>query len=349
MSNTVTTPNMNLTLPIPTVEIGPAWAIELNAALGVTGVGIDGHDHSAGKGVQITPSGLNLISDLTFIKNNATNLRSARLFPYTSSGSFAATASDLNAIYSITPDLYYIDGNGNVIQITKNGFVNSGAGSISGMGGYPNASASYVGSSGTFVWQQNINTAANMDSATLIVRYPGSYPTPSGNYVALQASSSLATGYSLTLPSAAPAATVTIASDSSGNLSFKSANLLIYDAVVGSAAQVTNKLANYSSITSAIAGVSSGQRIFVLPGTYTENPTINGETIVLYGSGQNTVISGNLSLTSATYCLIQNIKVTGTLTTDSASTGNIIENVFVAGLSSVTDGGSGNLLTLMAG
>jgi hypothetical protein len=70
-----TTPNMNLDLPTVSTTLGPAWATQLNEAIGVDGTGIDAHDHTSGKGVRIPPAGLDISGDLTFGDNAATNLR----------------------------------------------------------------------------------------------------------------------------------------------------------------------------------------------------------------------------------------------------------------------------------
>lgn len=203
-----TSPNMNLVIPIPGQELGPAWANDINASLTL----IDAHDHSSGSGVQVTPAGLNINSDLAFNGNFAQTL---------GAGVFSVQLSDpaeTACVYSKGVDLYYKDGNGNVIQITSGGGVAGSPGSISNL--TAPASASYVSASGTFVWQQGVSTAANMDAATLIVRYPGSYPVPSGNYIALQAPTSLATGFALTLPPTLPAASSFLTTSTSGTISY---------------------------------------------------------------------------------------------------------------------------------
>lgn len=212
-----TSSNMNLTIPGVGVTSGPTWAEDINASLNL----IDAHDHSSGKGVQVTPSGLNINSALSCGLQNLTSVRSVRFNPYASSGTFSAGASDIGALYEISPDLYYLDGNGNSIRLTIGGTINSATGSISGMGGYPNASAAYSGTTGTFVWQQAVSTAAHMDMADAIIRYAGSYPTPAGNYIALQAPSSLATGYAFTLPATTPAASgAWLTSSTAGTISY---------------------------------------------------------------------------------------------------------------------------------
>lgn len=187
------TPNMGLTVGVVGQEPGPNWADDINASMTL----IDAHDHTPGNGVQITPNGMNINGNLTFNGFSLTSLATL-LFSVQS-----ADPSSNYAAYTKGVDLYYKDGNGNVIQITASGGVAGSPGSISGL--TSPASASFVSGGGTFVWQQATSTAANMDAATLIIRYPGSYPSPAGNYIALQAPSSLATGYAITLQNATPA------------------------------------------------------------------------------------------------------------------------------------------------
>lgn len=190
---------MNLVLPIPSVELGPQWAIELNAAMGQ----VSTHNHQPGNGVQITPAGLNISSDLSFLQNNATNLRTSRFYPQASA--ITASSPDLGCIYVAGVDLYYNDGNGNQIQITSGGSVTGATGTITGLPS-GTASASFQSGSGTFVWDQATSTPANMDAGTYILRYPGSYSSPSGNYIALEAPSTLATGFAITFPATLPGA-----------------------------------------------------------------------------------------------------------------------------------------------
>ena len=251
MSFTTISPNMSLTIPVTGQETGPNWANDLNNSLLV----IDGHTHAAGSGVPITPDGLNINADLPIQLHNITGARSVRFNNYPSLGPFAPTAADVGALFEIASELYYADGIGNLVQMTKLGFVNSGAGSISGLAGFPNASASYIGASGTFVWQQGVNVAANMDSATLILRYPGSYPTPTGNYIAIQAPSSLATGYAFTLPAAPPLASNSLlTSNTVGDLSYTS-----FDQVgQGMTATGANAIANSRTRATGTAVVGLG-------------------------------------------------------------------------------------------
>jgi len=207
MANTIS-PNMGLIVPGIGTEPSPTWASDLNASLS----SIDSHNHSFGQGVQITPDGLNINSNLTFQNNSATGLSGVQLVIQ------AAQPSTLLNLYSYgnNGDLYWNDGSGHLIPITSNGSVTGASGTITGLPS-GTASASFSSGTGTFVFQQATNTAANIDAGSLIVRYPGSYPTPSGNYVLLQASSFLSSGYSLTLPQL-PSATSFLGIDTSGNI-----------------------------------------------------------------------------------------------------------------------------------
>lgn len=204
----------NMALPVPTVGVttGPSYASDINASLGI----IDSHDHSPGNGVQITPAGLNINSNLSFLSNNAISVRSVRFAPQVSCINGAA---DVGAVYECGVDLYYNDGSGNQVRITQSGGVAGSPGSIANL--TSPASASFVSANATFVWQSGSSVAGNMDAATYIIRYPGSYPTPSGNYIALQAPSSLATGFALTFPPTLPGTTgFWMTSDTAGALSW---------------------------------------------------------------------------------------------------------------------------------
>lgn len=120
---THTTPDMNLVLPDILGTVGPSYAYDWDAAAYL----IDAHDHSTGKGVKITPSGLNISSDLTISQNNITDLRSARLF---NNSSFTPGINDKTCLYSLNDELYFIDGAGNDIQITLNGAIDLSSGLV---------------------------------------------------------------------------------------------------------------------------------------------------------------------------------------------------------------------------
>lgn len=200
----VLSPNMNL--PIPTVgnEAGPQYAQDANNSLTL----LDAHDHSAGKGTPVNPTGLNINSDLTFNSNNATNLRTAKFFPQTA---VLTNPSDIGCLYEVGVDLYYNDGNGNNVKITQDGGVAGSPGSISNL--TSPASASYVSASSTFVWQSAANTSANMDFASATFRNL----TANSFGLTLQPPSGMSANFAITLPSL-PSATSFVTMDASGTM-----------------------------------------------------------------------------------------------------------------------------------
>jgi microcystin-dependent protein len=203
MSSTLS-PNMSLIVPTVGSEAGPTYALDINSSLAI----IDGHNHSSGSGVQITPSGLNINSALTFQSNPATTLSYA---------SFAISGSAPSASQSLyvqngtespiaLPDLWYFDGTNN-IQITSSGTVNASIASLPGQ--------SYA--AGVFSWKQGTGSTvpANFDIGSIIIR-PNVASTTLGTTIA--PSASLASSFTLLLPATLPVSTQFVTLDSSGNL-----------------------------------------------------------------------------------------------------------------------------------
>lgn len=197
-------PNMSMPIPIPGVTTGPDWANDINASLTI----IDGHNHSPGSGVQITPSGININSDLTCNNSNITAIRASR---FQIQSSALATASDLNQFYDVNGDAYFNDGAGNQIRITQGGSLAGAAGTITGL---PSGTASASYSAGTFVWQSATNTAANMDAGSYIFRNN----TASSNGVTLSPINALGSNYTLYLPTI-PVSQKIMTLDAAGNMS----------------------------------------------------------------------------------------------------------------------------------
>lgn len=202
MSNTISSTYMNLPVPVVGVDPGPQWGTDLNSCLTL----IDQHNHSAGSGVQINPSGLNINVDLPMNSNNLVLTRSVRYVPQ---GAPLALPTDLGCTYVVGVDLYYNDVTGNQIRLTQGGSIVGTTGSITGL--TSPASASYVAVNQTFVWQSAANTPANLDAASIILR------NLSVNSKGLTLSPPLAMGsnYSITLP-ALPSATSFLTMSTSG-------------------------------------------------------------------------------------------------------------------------------------
>ena len=250
-------PNMNLVIPGVGVTLGPQWASDLNSSLTI----IDSHNHSAGSGVQINPSGLDIISDLSMKNNNLTTIRSLNMSVQAAP---LALAADLGCMYVSGVDLYFNDVDGNQIQITQNGGIAGSPGSISNL--TSPASASYVAGTQTFVWQSDSNTSANMDMGSAILRN-----ITASSFGLTLTPPTLSSNYTITLPTL-PASTKILTINSSGNigsvydvdnatLTIASNQLKIADSGVG-----TTQLAALNVTRPKLAAV--GQQISSSSGTF---------------------------------------------------------------------------------
>lgn len=204
MSGETTSANMGMPIPGVGNTSGPTWASDLVACLNL----VDQHDHSNGNGVQITPAGLNINSDLSFGNNNATGLRSSR---YQSQSAVLSGASDLNCAFVVAGDLYFNDGSGNHVRITQSGGVAGSPGTISNL--TSPASAAFVSASSTFVWQSAANTPAYLDGASVLLRNL----TANSKALTLAPPNAMGANYTVTLPTL-PGAQSFLTIDSSGNM-----------------------------------------------------------------------------------------------------------------------------------
>lgn len=204
---------MGLSIPGVGVTAGPSYATDVNNSLTT----IDGHTHSPGSGVPVTPSGLNINADLPIGGYNLTLIRTTRF--QSLSATLTNTAPDVGCVYIVGNELYFNDySGGHNVQITNNGNVNAGAGSITGL---PSGTASVNFTSAKYVFQSATSIAAVLDCASLIIRNT----TASSNGLTLQAPSGLGSNYSITLPTV-PAQTNVMTLTSAGNM-----GSINYDAV----------------------------------------------------------------------------------------------------------------------
>lgn len=193
----------NIGMPIPGVgtELGPNYAQDVNASLTL----LDQHDHSPGKGLQITPAGLNINTDLSIQGNNLTLVNSV-IFQALTSDTTPLSLYVAPGTESPTPinDLWFTDGAGNEVQLTAGGLVNATIANIPG--------ESY--SAGTFTWKQGAGstTPANFDIGSIILR-PNVAATTLG--VQLAPSSGISSQYTITQP-LLPASTSFVVISNSG-------------------------------------------------------------------------------------------------------------------------------------
>lgn len=201
----IISPNMSLPVPSVGTTQGPDYATNVNNSLTL----IDQHDHTPGKGVQITPAGLNINDTLSMNDNSLIDITQLVLV---ASNSASTTPLSL----SVAPggespqqqDLWYTPNTGVPIQITKNGAVNVVASSIEG--------ETYA--AGTFFWTQAQDalptTPANFDIGSIVLR-PNVALTMLG--VVLQPASAIASQYSINLP-LIPSVKNILTLDTSGNM-----------------------------------------------------------------------------------------------------------------------------------
>lgn len=198
-----TTPNMNLPVPVPTTTSGPTWAQQLVADMDI----IDAHDHTSGNGVQITPDGLNINSNLPIGGNKVTGAGAVEFSPQN------AALTDLEALYVVGQDLYYTDGAGNQVRITQSGSVTGSSGTITGL---PSGTASAAFSTSTFTFQSATNTPAIMAVGPLVIGRNAVSPKT----VTVTPNASQSADYGLTLPQSLPSSTLPVTVDTSGNVDY---------------------------------------------------------------------------------------------------------------------------------
>lgn len=120
------TPNMNLTLPTVSTTLGPLWASQLNTALET----ISDHDHTSGKGKQITTAAINIDADLDISLNRLVNVQATKFDDLAAALTGAPNAASVNVSGG---DLYFTNGSGVAVQITDGGSVITTPASIESM------------------------------------------------------------------------------------------------------------------------------------------------------------------------------------------------------------------------
>lgn len=201
MANFTISPNMNLVLPTPGKEPGPLYATDIDSSFTI----IDGHDHTPGNGVLITPAGMNINSALQFNGNNLATVNSAEFNNLVSP--LPGISPNLATVYVSGGELYYNDAAGNQVKITASGTVNATSSSISN----GTASAAFVG--GVLVVKSTALSAANIFVQSVIFTNPGNLT----NQLTLSAPT-LGSSYGLQLP-LIPGSTSFMTLDTSGNMS----------------------------------------------------------------------------------------------------------------------------------
>ena len=154
----VTSPNMLLTVPNPSNGVtgsgdtGPLYAQEISNDLLTL---IDSHDHSAGKGVLVTPAGMNINVDLPFNDNNANTVRSVRFYNQPTG---LSASGDISNVYVLNGNLYYNNSSGTPIQLTSGSSLPGGnlAGDATGIAASNIVTSLTGGATGVIVKPSNL-------------------------------------------------------------------------------------------------------------------------------------------------------------------------------------------------
>lgn len=280
----VLSPNMSLPVPIPGVTTGPDWANDINSSLNI----IDQHNHSAGSGVQINPSGININADFPMNGNNITSVKTLRFTPQVSP--ITSAAPNVGALYVAGNELYYNDATGgNQVKITTNGSVNSGAGSITGL---PSGTASASYSGGTFIWQSATNTPANMDFGSAVFRNI----VANSKGLTLNPPNAMGADYSVTLPPPnSSGGTVFLTYDTSGNMGL---GPLVAAGISGS--NITNATITENKLAPRPAGTAAGNissttipdaTFNISSTTSTAAVSITGASVTLTTTGRPVIVA----------------------------------------------------------
>jgi hypothetical protein len=282
MPNTTTSQYMGMPVPVPTVDPGPQWATDLNTCLTT----VDQHDHSTGKGTPVTPSGLNINSDLNFNANNAIGLRSSR---YNVQASPLSGVSDLGCLYVSGVDLYYNDENGNQIRMTASGSVSGTAGSITGL--VPPANVTYTGFNQTFTFQSSTATAASLDGGSVTIRNL----TASSPGITLSPPASLASNYTITFPNSLPSSSSYFITDPNGNISSLQRRSPTFQKFTGSSGTYVTPSGVFYLKVSLIGGGGGGGGQSGFPSSGTNSSFGTNLLVAIGGAGGSPAAGGDSS------------------------------------------------------
>jgi hypothetical protein len=271
----MTTPNMGLDLPVVSTTPGPAWATAVNDAFEE----VDAHDHSTGKGVKITPTGMNINANLEFNGNDAIELRSVR---FEDQGTVQTEATDLGCLQLVGGDLWWVNGNGTGVQITSGaGLSFASLGTIGGDFGQPGVTASVTYSDTTKIYSflQDSGITAGIYGSKLLLA------DDTSGALSVTLTADAATGaYTLVLPVSAPTDDTVLTFNAAGTGSFR--------AISGTTGEIT-------------VTPSAGAHTVSLPATITKSLAFTGTTSFAGGPGVlplGAVVATFPSLTGAYAC-----------------------------------------------
>lgn len=119
----------------------------------------------------------------------------------------------------------------------------------------------------------------------------------------------------------------------------------LYQVVIGSAAQVTSGVATHSTWAAGLAAAAANDVVLILPGTWTENATLDVSGVTIQGAGYGSYLNGTLTVTTnAGASRIFGLHVGDNITYNTGSSSCKMYDIWLAGGKTLTDNGTGNLL-----
>lgn len=281
MANVIITPNMNLPNPVPGVDPGPDYANNIQSSLNI----VDQHTHTSGSGLPITPAAINVNANLPMAGFGTTGQGSVGFLVLGA----PLSGSILNTLYAAGVDLYYNDGSGNQIQITKAGLVNATSSGIAS----GTATASF--SAGVLIVDAASLTPANIQVASVLL----GNNVASSHFLTLSPPNAMGSSFTLTLPFIPGAATL-LGMDTSGNFTTNASQIVTAANILNqtiTGAQIANQTITATQIAnSTITGTQIATNVN-LPGV----PQAGGLDLLAQSSGTNgglKVIRGGVDGTS---------------------------------------------------
>lgn len=312
-SEKTTSVNIGMDIPIINQTSSPYFETYLIQALNK----LDSHDHSTGKGLQISQNSLTISDTMKF---NDVDLADVYAIGFTNPTLLGATPPSAS-IYFLNGNLYIKDGSANIIQLTSGGGINTSAlGTISGNMAGSGASVTYFDTDERFMFFSAASSPVKLANVRVGQLEVGGTVGGAYTYTANLQVPTLSASYTYTLPNALPSINSFASINTSGVWSYiEYTNLNTISTVVKrdasgnfSAGTITASLIGNASTASTlqtartIAGVSfNGSSNIDIDHVNLTNKQ-GGTTNEFYHltSAQNTLVS-SLGTTGTAHALVQ--------------------------------------------
>jgi len=274
----MTTPNMNLFELQPGITTGPDYATRIVSNFSL----IDSHDHSPGKGASIPVSAIEVNDSLAFNGNGPVDQGKSQ---FRNLSSALSAGTDYRSLFVVNGDLFYLDNSGNSVQITNSGSISGATGNITGL----SSPASVTFATNKYSFKDTATSFAIMESSD--VRLFEDSSSSITEYVALRSPGSLSATYTLTFPTGLPASTRYMASNSTGDLSFETADSIGSAMTATGANDIANTRTRATGTTVASGGVAISSVCAFFTTTSTSYVDIPNLSVTITTSGRPVFIA----------------------------------------------------------